>query len=115
MFTGLFDFLQDFGNYEERAIDRFEGNELLVDTCRVSDSTQPFETAVAHPTYNKGKIVIVEQYDTVEDAQAGHDKWVDLMTNNPPTVLHDVSTACAAQICRELGNLPPAERGLSRL
>jgi hypothetical protein len=87
--------LKMMGNYEQRKIDRFEGkNGLIVDTCAVSDSTQPFETAVQHSKYNSGKWIIVELYSTEEKAQTGHKKWVETMTAKKlPKSLTDVSTA----------------------
>ena len=109
---GMFDFLQDMGNYEARKVDTYEENDLFVDTCAVSDSTQPYETAVQHPAYNNGKMVIVELYDTKEEAQQGHDKWVDLMLKNPPNVLHDVSTCASASLLREVVERPPVERNM---
>ena len=36
-------------SYEDRKVACFEEAELIVDTCSVPDSTQPFETAVKHP------------------------------------------------------------------
>lgn len=110
---GLFDFLQDFGNHEDRKVDRYHEGDLFVDTCAVSDSTKPFETGIEHPGYNNGNMVIVELYDTKEEAQKGHDKWLDLMLNNPPTVLHNVSTCASASMLREIGKLPPCEKKMS--
>ena len=107
---GLLDFMNMLDNYEERAIATYEENGLFVDTCAVSDSDKPFETAVSHPDYNNDKIIIVELYDTKEQAQAGHDKWVDTMLNKPPRQLTDVSTAGAAVLLRALDALPPCEK-----
>jgi hypothetical protein len=88
----MFSFLDDFGNYEERKVDRFENDDLSISTCRVSDSKRPFETAVKHPKYRQDKWIVVEKYDTKEQAQTGHDKWVETMTTDPlPAKLIDVS------------------------
>lgn len=89
----MFDFLGMMGNYEDRKVDNFEQGDLVVDTCAVTDSTQPYETAVQHPRYNGGKWVIVELYPTKEEAQEGHNRWVATMTTNPPATLRDVSEA----------------------
>jgi len=110
---GLFDFVEMLDNYEERAVATYEQDGLFVDTCAVSDSSKPYETAVAHPAYNNNKIVIVELYDTKEQAQAGHDKWVDIMLHNPPRQLTDVSTAGCASLLRAMNALPPCERAES--
>jgi len=110
---GLFDFIQDIDNYEGRAVATYKEDGLFVDTCAVSDSDKPFETAVSHPDYNSGKLVVVELYDTKEQAQVGHDKWVHTMLNNPPRQLTDVSTAGAAVLLRAMDALPPRERAES--
>lgn len=110
MGLGLFGFIEDMDNYKERVVDSYKENDLFVDTAAVSDSTKPFETAIAHPKYNDGKIVIVELYDTKEDAQVGHDKWLNLMLEKPPRQLSDVSTACSANLLRILDDIPPCER-----
>ena len=84
----MFDFMDMIGTYDLRKVDHFKADRFMVDTCAVTDGSQPFETAVSHPEYGYGTWVIVEAYDTKEEAQAGHDKWVGLMTNEPlPEVL----------------------------
>ncbi len=100
----IFDFMQDFDNHAERKVDTYKEDDLFVDTCAVSDSTQPYETAIAHPDYNEGKMVIVELYDTKEEAQAGHDKWVGAMTAKKlPRTLQDVSTSNIIKFAQEVG------------
>jgi len=100
----LFDFLSMADNYEQRKVDRFEKGELTVDTCSVSDSDKPYETAIEHPRYNAGKWVIVELYDTREEAEVGHKKWVKKMTSKKlPTGLKDISTAEIAKLADILG------------
>ncbi len=97
----LFDFLQDCENYESRKVARWDSEDetKMVSTCAVSDGRKPFETAVMHPSYNDGKAVIVECYDNTKDAQAGHDKWLNLMlTNKLPSALIDCANAEISQI-----------------
>ena len=67
---------------------------LIVDTCGgINDSDHTYETAIAHPDYNDGKWIIVEEYHTKEDAQIGHEKWVKAMTaDSLPAQIRDVST-----------------------
>ena len=104
--NNLFGFMKDFGNYNERKVARFpEGStEWLVDTAAVSDSDQPFETAVKHPAFNDGKMVIVELYPTRADAEKGHARWVKKMTAKKlPLSLEDVSSCGAAQMLDALG------------
>jgi hypothetical protein len=97
----LFDFLSMFNNYEERRVARFiKGKTICIDTCDVSDSDKPYETGVAHPSYNGGQIIVVELYDTKESALKGHNKWVKKMTSkNLPKELIDVSSAEVAKFC----------------
>lgn len=95
----MFEFFAMMGNYEDRKVARHESNGMIVDTAAVTDSAQPFETAVSHPSYNGGKWVIVELYDTKELAKTGHKKWVKKMTKGKlPKSLRDVSTASIANM-----------------
>ena len=94
----------NMGNYEERKVARWpEEGDWVVDTCRVTDSDKPFETAVKHSSYNDGEMVIVEEYEDNESAQKGHDKWVKIMSANElPERLVDVSTCIASKFCGAL-------------
>ena len=78
----MFDYFDMAYNYEDRKVANYTSGDvtLFVDTARVTDSSKPYETAISHPKYNHNKWVIVELYDTKEEAQIGHDKWVALMT-----------------------------------
>ena len=89
----MFDFIFDIGNHEARKVARYEVDGLLVDTARVSDGRQPYETAVESPLYNSGKMVIDEAYDTPQQAQEGHDRWVSIMTTKLPDKLVDCNNA----------------------
>jgi hypothetical protein len=89
----MFDFISMIGTYDSRKVDNTVVNsEIVVDTCAVTDSAQPYETGIESKLYNDGSWVIVELYDTIEEAQAGHDRWVEKMAN-PPKELIDVSTS----------------------
>ena len=103
---GLFGFFSMADDYEERAVARHEDadGDLLIDTCRVTDSQHDYETAVSHPAYNDDKWVIVEVYDTEEQAREGHDKWIKVMTStNLPARLFDVSTATTKELAEAFG------------
>lgn len=76
----MFDFMGMMGNYDSRKVDRYDDDDIFISTAMVTDGQKPFETAVAHPEYNDGKIVIVEMYDTEGEAQIGHLNWVKTMT-----------------------------------
>lgn len=96
----MFGFLDMFGNYEQRKVDNFKKGKLEIDTAEVNDSDKPYETAICHPKYNKNKWVVVKLYDTKEQAQEGHNRWVKKMTQKElPKILKDVSTAEIAKIC----------------
>jgi hypothetical protein len=97
----MFEFLFDYGNYDDRCVGRWDSKDgrRLVSTARVSDGRKPYETAFQHPDYNKGKMVIVEAYDSKESASAGHAKWVKIMTKGPlPKALTDCCNAGVAQL-----------------
>lgn len=97
----MFDLFEMTSNYEMRKVARFEKGELFIDTVAVTDSDKPFETAIGHPDYNDDGLIIVELYDTKEEAQIGHDKWVNVMTSDTlPAVLKDVSTAEIAKFAK---------------
>ena len=76
----MFEFLNDMENYESRCVDRFETDWGFISTARVSDGQKPFETGVKHNRYHDNRLTIVEAYDTVEEAKAGHERWVSTMT-----------------------------------
>ncbi len=74
--SGIFDFVEDIDNYEERAVKHDDIADVSIDTARVSDGVQPYETGVMSAHYNNGLWVIVEAYDTVPEAILGHDRWL---------------------------------------
>ncbi len=102
---GMFDFFSMMGTHEARKVDNTVIKNCTVDTCSVNDGSQPFETGIQHPEYHDGKWVIVEAYDTKEDAQKGHDKWVKIMSAKKlPAKLVDCCNAEIAQFSNELGS-----------
>jgi hypothetical protein len=91
---GMFDFFMDAGNYEDRKVANFVDDDFTIDTCSVSDGRKNYETAVMHILYNDNKWIIVEAYDTKEEAQKGHDKWVKIMSSKElPKSLKDCQNA----------------------
>lgn len=97
----MFEFLFMADNYEQRKVGRWNSpdGKRLVSTAEVNDGSKPYETAFMHPDYNKGSMVIVENYDTKEQASAGHERWVKVMTKGPlPKVLKDCNNAEIAQL-----------------
>lgn len=68
---GLFTFLQDADNYEDRKVGNNEVNGLTVSTAYSSD--EGYETALGdqegfHP---------VQRYETKEEAIVGHYEWME--------------------------------------
>lgn len=90
MFGSLMSMMYGENDYPQRVVANFEAeNRLIVDTAAV-DGFKPYETAVKHPHYRNGRWIIVEAYDTREEAQVGHEKWVAAMTADTlPSVLVD--------------------------
>ena len=70
-------------NYEERLIANTKNKDFTVDTVRVTDKDQPYETAVMDTHYYSDNWIIVERTDTKEDAQKMHNKWVAIMKSEP--------------------------------
>ena len=99
----ILDFLDMANNHEERKVARYEEEELIIDTCQVTDSDQPYETGISHPNYNNGDWIIVELYNTKEEAQEGHNKWVKTMTNKKlPNTLTDMSSSTISKLHRRI-------------
>lgn len=102
----MFGFLKETiaNTYDKRKVARYEKDGVFVDTCAVTDSKQPYETAISHPNYNNDKLVIVEMYDTIEEAKKGHEEWVKRMTAKElPKSLKDVSTSDVVEFGHALG------------
>ncbi len=89
------DMLGMMDNYEDRKIGNHEGDGFVVSTCSVTDSDQPFETAVSCDQLNSGEWIIVEMYNHTKQAELGHEKWIKHMqtTSRKDLELKDVSTS----------------------
>lgn len=91
----IFNFLKDFGTYESRKVARDEFDWGFISTAAVSDGSRPYETAVE----KNGYMVIVEAYDTKEQAHMGHLEWLIKMTDpNGPPKLKDCSNSGIQQL-----------------
>ena len=98
----MLDYMGMAGNYDERKVGRWDSEDCLsmVSTCSVTDGREPLETAVMHPAYNKGKMIIVDCYSTQEEAEIGHKKWLDLMlADDLPLTLVDCANSEISQVC----------------
>lgn len=90
--------------YEERMVDRYESDTVIVSTIRAVEGHKDFETAVASPLYYDGKWIVVSAYDTIEFAKQGHEEWVKRMTTEPlPEELCDVGNTRMAELYRKAG------------
>ncbi len=81
--------LQDMQPYADRKIGRWdsEDGKRCVSTCTVTDGVVEYETAIAHPEFNDGQLVIVGKYETREEAVVGHDEWVKVINDLPDELL----------------------------
>jgi len=98
----MFSFLSMANDYENRVVANTEINGATIDTAAVTDSSQPYETGITHPSYKNGEWIIVELYSSKEKAKGGHEKWVKLFTESLPKELEDVSTCEIAQLWDEV-------------
>jgi len=90
----IFDFFADEGTHEQRKINCYKTENLIIDTCAASDGIKPFETGICHSEYFSGNWIIVEAYSTKQEASIGHDKWVKIMTSDDlPIYLEDCLNA----------------------
>lgn len=101
----MFDFLNMAGNYDQRKVDRTEYEHGFISTAKVTDGDHLYETAVSDRRYARKsngdteQMVIVEAYDTMHDAQEGHDRWVrKMLCLTPPEGLKDCLNASVAQM-----------------
>lgn len=84
--------------HEMKVVAHHEADDLFVDTAWVADGMRPFETAVRHADYHDNMMVIVEAYDTREEAEAGHARWLKAMSEEPlPEELVDCMNARVAR------------------
>lgn len=110
----MFQFLGMAGNYEIRKVRRNDYPWGMISTCYVNDGAKDYETAVQHDRYGK-QMVIVENYDTKEAAQLGHEKWVKTMTAKKlPTKLVDCMNCEIAQLIQTLQKGKKITRTLQR-
>lgn len=72
------------------------GENQVVSTIKAADGDRPYETAVLDTRYNTS-FIVVEAYDTAEEAVKGHDHWVSVMSTNPPaSLVENMNGFCGA-------------------
>lgn len=68
---------------EDKIVGRTQIKEIaIIDTAKVPDCIWKYETAVSHKDFNEKKWIIVEGYMTKKEAEEGHKKWIEKITNN---------------------------------
>ncbi len=110
----MFNFLRMMDDYDDRKVNRWDSEDGLkmVSTAMVTDGREPYETAVQHPEYNGGRMVIVECYPTIEDAKQGHAKWLKMAQNETlPSTLVDCANAEISQLMDAVGGTMAFEKG----
>lgn len=113
----MFDWMYMSGNYGARKVGRYEYEHGFVSTARATDGRRPFETAVQDSRYGRtedwgegptfvarDEMVIVEAYNTKEEAIEGHQRWEALMkSDTPPKKLVECCNAGIAEWVDDLG------------
>ena len=81
-FLNLFNIMSDYGNYENRKVNRTDINGYTIDTAYTSD--YGYETAI----WKNGQhdMAIVERHADKDKAIEGHNKWVEFCKTNPSKV-----------------------------
>lgn len=74
--------------FRESALNEKVGD-ITIDTVKAFD-TEMWETGIERMSI-EGKWIIVEQYETKEQAAEGHNKWVELMKEKPKMKLKDIN------------------------
>ena len=88
-FEGIGNFLEArLNGVKPRKIVRTKLGDITIDTCISSDFCLP-ETGIRRESI-EGKWIVVEQYETIDTANIGHDKWVALIKQSPTIPLHDI-------------------------
>ena len=91
----MYDILKLFlmaGNYENRAIDRFENDNFVIDTCYVTDREPPYETAIKHKDFYNNNWIVLGWSETREKAQKYHNEMVDYYLSNDVDIIIDAFT-----------------------
>lgn len=78
---------------ESTPLDLYEDSNVVVSTVYTNE-LEKWETGISHCKYNNGDWIIVEEYETEQEAKDGHLKWKTTMTDFVlPDKLVDVSTS----------------------
>lgn len=80
--------------YEDRKVARDDWGKgkmsIMLSTAEVTDADYRYETAIAHPSYDGGKIIILGGCDSRKKALAFHAHWKQLIeTDTLPEVIAD--------------------------
>ena len=105
MFNEMFGFdpIDMLNTLEDRKIAQDKNTDCIIDTCAIPDSSKPYETAISHRYFNNCEWIVVELYDTKEDAIIGHVKWVQSFKDGLPESLQDVSDCRVVKLAKIYG------------
>lgn len=95
----IYGFADMENTYPERKVANWRSDDgtTYVSTARVTDGELPYETAIEHPAYNGGRMMIVEAYASKASALRGHAKWLRMLqTDALPNELTDCKNAAIA-------------------
>ena len=75
----MLDWLNMFGNYEQRVVANTKREDFIVDTAIVTDRDWIYETAVKHKDFNNGSWIVLDGCSNKEKAEQMHNKWLKFL------------------------------------
>ena len=91
LFDSLHSALESLINCMPVRIARYETSSTLVSTILAPD-TNKYETCILDSKYNNGQAIVVQEYETEEEALIGHNNWVLKIRETSPEIIVDVSS-----------------------
>ena len=88
----MFGWLDMVGNHEQRKVANDKTEDFVLDTCLVTDRDWTYETAIAHKDFNGGYWIVLDGFDSKEDAAEMHKEWFRIFTTNCPEKITDFYT-----------------------
>ncbi len=86
--------LANASNHEERLVANDTINDIEIDTCLANDMGKDYETGLCI----NGTWYIAEDYDTKEEAQKGHEKYMNLIKTKQLKEIIDIYGAGRTEI-----------------
>lgn len=82
-------------DYNSRKVERTKRENFTLDTCKVYDRSWLYETAVCHRDFNNNNWIILDGYDTEDEAIKMHNTWLKLLEKDAFETLVDCYENCA--------------------